>query len=137
MKHAINELKLKLDIFRNNEPIIREEGNLEQADSLKEKILDIEGAIGILEDPRREMYGFGLAVDPDDKPNDESFYDKIAQLPDEIIKSLLESNYERVISIPDIEFYKSAISKEDIENLKTEIQSNQFYNLKSNPEIYS
>lgn len=48
MKHVLAELEISLATQINNEPIWRAEGNIEQADSAIEKIVELEQAITIL-----------------------------------------------------------------------------------------
>lgn len=50
MKHAINELKMILEIAKTNEPIQRSEGNLERADYNRARALDIATTLLILDD---------------------------------------------------------------------------------------
>ena len=49
MKKAISELEIWLGIYRNNEPIHRAEGNIEQADFDLEMISSLKNAISVLE----------------------------------------------------------------------------------------
>lgn len=49
MKHAINELKMVLEIAKNNESIQRAEGRIDKADYNAEIIVDITDAIKALE----------------------------------------------------------------------------------------
>lgn len=48
METAINELTIKLDILRNDEPICRNEGRTEEADRKKGEIAEIIEAIKVL-----------------------------------------------------------------------------------------
>lgn len=48
METAINELTIKLDILRNNEPICRNEGRTEEADRKRGEIAEITEAIEVL-----------------------------------------------------------------------------------------
>lgn len=54
METAINELTIKLDILRNNEPIARNEGRIEEADRKRKEITEITKAIEVL---RRNQLG--------------------------------------------------------------------------------
>lgn len=47
---AISELEVTLSTYQNNEPIWRAEGNAEQADLCRRKVVSIEAAIQRLRD---------------------------------------------------------------------------------------